>query len=635
MDEAILVELEGRADKYLKMLDDAREKTETVGRDIANRIESSKDRVEDSFNKMGKSTGGLNAQFDNLDKVGRKIQMTMGDFDDLSNALKSGDILRTSSAIAQITGDIGEYITKVGLASAATTVLKIGLVAGLAFAAYEGIRAITGVNEKMKEFQEESEKSKRETEKFVSTYSDATKDIISNADNMSAAMRIPASESFARDATVDVNKLEKELKQAKQEADDLNTVFNRNLNEVVVEKSKLQVEELGKKLDVARQRQEKLNDTVRKFKFPETNRELIQQINNFTNKLHENSQAIGLTGNQAEILKFKLEGATQEMLIAANALDVLNQKIQNIGKANTDAKAIIDETSDSLKFFGMTADKVKLSKLNKELEQLDEKSVEARKAYFKLLNELVTAGNKPNANIDQLKDQVEKAFEMQKKFNEEQRKFQQLMRNVEPVMMMRKEAEELKKLAEHGAELNKQFRNPFEQFESNIKDLKNLFSKNFISPDTFERAIDDAINKLDKATNSANKFKDSLKFDAVKFGSNEALDRIEEANNKMREQWEEIKRKREIRERFDLPELKDKERLESKTLDTVSKLNRIMPLTIPNIMPKPMEVIAEPRVMVSSNDANQKETIGVLKSIDETLNRINGKTVFTVGIATI
>lgn len=223
-------------------------------------------------------------------------------------------------------------------------------------------------------------------------------------------------------------------------------------------------------LGLAKDRTEQINAELMKLKAPAMDPQLIETIAELTRSLEIAAMTIGKTAEEAELLKLKLKGATDEMLANAEGLMRMNDQLKKQAELDANIKSTIAALEDEAAAFGNTADEIKLMKLQQQ-----------------------------GANEEQLK-------------------------TVKRLMDNNAACEKYTKQVERAKQIMEEFATPQEQAAVKLAELKELFDAGVLPIEAYERAVKSVQEALAKAGGEAKSAADS--FDAAASGSAEAISRI-------------------------------------------------------------------------------------------------------------
>lgn len=217
---------------------------------------------------------------------------------------------------------------------------------------------------------------------------------------------------------------------------------------------------------------------------PEQNPEALKALKEYTSRLELQAATLNMTGDQVEVYKLRLMGLKGTQLANASSLQAMNKELEAQKRMEEERIATsirMEEMVDNLN-----------SKLIEEMDTLGMTSDETE------LYKLRVAG-----------------------INEE------TLLWTKSLMANKKAAEEHNKALEEGKRVTEQFATPIEKFSKQVGDLNKLIAEGAIDRATYDRAMKDASNSLDKAGESAKEARAEIeKLDAVLAGSAEAKHRI-------------------------------------------------------------------------------------------------------------
>jgi hypothetical protein len=422
-------------------------------------------------------------------------------------------------AFTALTAALGVYATMTIAVTAASIALKTVLIGGVAYAAYQVGIAISGLSDKLDNYNNALEESQKLNDKWAERFENTTKKILEDANNIGDDLK---RKSFLADQ---VKQAEKELEgykssvdSAKKEVDELNGRWARLVGNKVLDATNKELDNHKSKLEQAKSRVEQLTEAYNKLKAPETDQDLTSEVQKFTRELEIQGKTIGLAGEQAQLYKFILRGAKNEIVDTARAQMDLNRNLMEFNKLIDRSRDTVKTLSDEVRFHGMDTGKVNVIKMREELERLQYVSAQLAKQKGVFQPEFEIA-------IDSVKRAIEET---------------------ERLLTVRKRLQESERLAERGRDITKQFRKPIEVYKDSVTELTTLLERGLITQDTFNRGVDDARKKFDDATKSVNKTRESIEMlNAVKFGGAEAEKRFNEYRDLIKSQLDEFRRQQE------------------------------------------------------------------------------------------
>lgn len=560
-------------------------------------------------------------------------------------------------AVKGVVGVLSVYVTWTKLATIATIAWKTALIGGLAYAAYEGIRALMGVQSTIDNLNQSMEESQRLNDKWADRFSKNTTDILEDIEKLSS----PGEKQSA--ITKQLETAQKELQGYKnlvesstKQFDELNTRWNRWTATSAVEATNKELEDHKRKLEMARTRVEQLNNAYNKLTQLKLDEALKSDIEKFNEQLRIQGDTIGMTSEEIQIYKFTLRGAKDEMLNATRAQIEMNNVFKGFATLLDRSTDFTKNLADSIRFNGMEQGTVNVIKMREELTKLVNERQKLRETVTKSEEETRTL-------VKQLDLNAKKAFQIQEQIDKS-----------EELIKTQKRLLEFDKMMDQGHGITKQVRKPLEVYKDTVTELTKLLDNSAITQETFNRAIDDARKKLDDTTKAANKTKESLTMlNAVEFGSNEALDRIDEFNDKIRQQMESVRQAaeqqkkldamtfrelpqetRELLESFDIGKrfgegikqgigdtFNNIEELRKKVFPTESDLRQEMFQNLYRQLNPVSTGMSTPSNVTAGSSADntvmtdRKEMVKFLSSIDGTLKNISGKPGVTLGTVNI
>lgn len=418
-----------------------------------------------------------------------------------------------------LSASLGTYVTRATAATIASTALKGILIAGVAYAAYQAGKAISGAAEEYKKLDEAIEQSTKHTDKWSERFQKNTSNIVDSINRISDPIqRENKLVTELQNAQNELKGYESGLRSAQKQAEELNSRWKRWTGNKVLELANTQVDTYKGKLELARSRVEQLSGALNNIRNPKSDTALTGDLEKFIEKLKEQEATIGMTSEQIDIYRFSLRNASKDVLDLANKQIVLNQQLKGFNDIVTKAQAITDQLKEDFRTMGMDPIEARITILKDSLEALNKKRLQPdlpAEEFLKLGKEATKA---QDALI-----QLQKA---QDKIGKE-RDYQDAMKR--------------------GIDITKQYRTAQEVYNNTIEELDKLLKNNHINQETFNRAAEDAKDKLDKATNASDKYKKSLdSLNAATFGSAEAISRIQQFNEEIRGQVMDVRSRAEM-----------------------------------------------------------------------------------------
>lgn len=377
------------------------------------------------------------------------------------------------------------YVTRANAAAVATMGFKLAVGGLVTYGLYKLGQALLNINGDVTKFNEEMKRSAELTDAVVRAQSKMADSVAKklNAITSPAARReaIAAELSRMRKEVSDrvriMEGLRKQLAEAGSGPEFLARQFGARTSKELVQE---QIDAQQKMLDVARRNAEALQDELSKFKPPEQDPELIRAIDEFNAKLKLQAETYGMTGDEIELYKLKLQGATDAMLKGVRVQARLNAEMEKRGKLKADfdelKAAIIAETET----MGKSADAAKIYSLaiqgltNEQIKQLD-----------------ALAGAKA-------------------------------------------EKEAWLAMFEEGKQLTQEYLPVVDKFLARVEQLNKMAEAGAISEATYDKALAATRKQFEELTGAAKEAQAAIgKFDAAIVGTREAEDRIMEFRDKI------------------------------------------------------------------------------------------------------
>lgn len=522
-------------------------------------------------------------------------------------------------AVKGVIAVLGTYVTATRAAIAITIAWKAVLIGGVAYAFYEVGKAISGTDESLEKFNNTVKDSQELNDKWAENFSKNTAKITEELDKITNPTRKKlAIESQLHTAQIELRGYENMVSSAAKQVEELNTRWNRWTGNKELELANHNLEDYRRKLELSKSWADKLSNSLKNLGSKRTTEDIQKDIEEFIESLKKQEQEIGRTSNQLKLYQFQLDKASDAALNAAKNQMEFNRVLSGMVSVQDMANASLERMREELHSINNTPIDAEISKMSAALQRLviaSTKVDQTGEQFFKL-----------EAQIKSARQAIEVFRIESKKINE------------------MKEAELFRK---KGLDLITKHKTAVENYNDEIVNLNLLLEKGIIDQYTYAKSWEEAKNKLDSATKSTDKLKESLQMlNAVEFGSAEAEQRIEEFNNKLREQLRQIKEQSKaqrgvlnplnmpspIEMKFDLPRMIE----QFKQLETGKVKERMeqVPAFDRNITNVQSNVTAG-----SSADntvmTDRKEMIKFLSSIDGTLKNISGKPGVTLGTVNI
>lgn len=428
----------------------------------------------------------------------------------------------TIIAFTALTTTIGVYTTIATIATAASIALKTVLIAGVAYAAYQVGAAISEAADKLDDYNKALEESQKLNDKWADRFEKTTKKIMDDAEGIGDDLE---RKSFLAEQ---VRMAEKELqgynsavKSAEKEVEELNGRWARFVGDKILDQANKELDGHKSKLEQAKSRVEQLTNAYNKLKAPEADQELINEVKKFTREMELQGRIIGMTSDQAQLYKFILRGAKNEIIDAARAQVDLNRNLSDFNKLVDRSRDTVKTLADEIRFHGIDTGTVNIIKMREELGRLTFEMARLKSENPKNFDKILIM----ESSIESVKRAIEQT---------------------EKLLVARKKLQETEKLSERGRDITKQFRKPIEVYKDAVTELTTLLDRGFINQETFNSAVDEARKKFDDATKSIHKTRESIQMlNAVKFGGPEAEQRFNQYRDLINGQLEDMKRQQE------------------------------------------------------------------------------------------
>lgn len=573
------------------------------------------------------------------------------------------------------------YVTGAKLATAATLGIKAAIIAGLVYAVYEGIRALSGANTALENLNKNLEESQRLNEKWAERFTKGTGEILKGIEEINdPAKKRSAIETQLKTAQKELQGYKNLVESSTKQYDEMNTRWNRWTATSAVNATNKELEDHKRKLELARTRIEQLNNAYKSIRPIEFDRKVIEQVEKFNEKLRNQVDTLGMASEEAEIYKLKLLGVERNTLAVSVALSEMYVNLKKaqaiVSKANEEFDKITQRT------FELDFQLRGLTDAEKSLSELDRQTITVKHRLRELKE---TAKNTEFLDINQVINQItvleKKLTDIRSKevFTDEDvvqaRKLSAQLEAMMHVKLTREEIEKLEKglkeiarvsedislkgievqelqraneLMEKGRKITQQYIDPFKKWRNEVTDLQILLGNGAISQEVFNSTIKDTNESLTDTIFKLEKAKEAVQsFNHVKFGSAEAEDRIQEFNDKLSEQLrimrkiEEGKRNAGV-EKLGVIQRNIEEAAQGRLRDAIERRNRAeegktFPIPIPNAtkgIESPIPLNAQ-SVSDTTAVSDRKEMIKFLSSIDGTLKNISGKPGLTLGTVNI
>lgn len=455
-----------------------------------------------------------------------------------------------------LSGAVGVYITKAAIATAASLALKFALVAGVALAAYELGKALSGASEDYEKFNEVTTKAKKLNEEWADKFKTNTDRIVESINRISdiGEKKSRLGEELSN-AQNELRGYQSGLRMAQKEVEELDSRWKRWTGNKVLEVAEHNVDDYKTKLELAKSRVEQLSGTLEKLRTPKSDTKLTDDIAKFVETLKTQANTFGMTSEQVDIYKFSLRGASGEVLDLAKRQMALNEQLKGFNDITTKSRDLSKKLSEELSTIGMEPVDASIKLMSDALDELMKKREQ-------LTNKVVTLDIK-SPEFNQLTEELKKVTDQSIKALEELTKLKVIQGKIS-------EEKSFQDARKRGIEITKQVMTAQETYKATVSELNKLLNSNLITQNTFNRATEDAKEKLDKATGASNKYKESLQLlNAVQFSSAEAISRVQQMREDMRGQF------LDVRAKADMSINKDDEETAKKIDETNEILRRI------------------------------------------------------------
>ena len=404
--------------------------------------------------------------------------------------------------------------------------LKVGAFAAIAYGIYGVTKELTGTADATRQFDAELKKSGELAKQWGDNFTQATNDIKANIDSITLPeMKEGFIVKELERANIELEGMVRNIKGQEKLLNEMqNTGWKRLVGASDIELLDKQIEQLGKDASLGRDRVAMLERELAKIKRPDKDLGLIKDINEFVDKLREQRDTFGKTSDQVDIYKFRMRGATEQMLAAAQAGALLNNRLKDFNTLVGESFKFQQDIADQINFVGLDEDTIRLKKLQRELDELKTKEAFFQKELARLVNpEDVKAAK-----------EVEQAIE---KIKQDSLILKTTIDLLPTLINAKKADEEFKKLKEDAKSLTKEMMTPLEKYNEGITRLVRMAKAQLIDKQTFTRGVQDLTKKYDDATDSIRKARQELeKFDAALIYSAEGQYRIDKFKEMLREQ---------------------------------------------------------------------------------------------------
>lgn len=374
-------------------------------------------------------------------------------------------------AVWQFTNALKNSTMAVGAFKVAVAAAAVYLTAELIFALAGGNAALRSFNDSLKESDDLKKKFLQQADKSQIKFFEDVK----ASDNPLQMM-----ESEAERAKKNVEGLSQALANAKKEQESADT-SKRFIPlagagyQATFEAAQKQVEDVTARYEKAKTYLEKINSEIKSLLNPTEDPKLLAQAKELTESLEFQLQTIGMTANEAAIYKLRMQGASDETLMAAEHFAALLDKAKETQQLTKSINDLEESLRGSVETFGMSSDEATLYKLRLQ-----------------------------GATDEQL-----------------------VM--IESLMEQKRGLEETNEVMKRGEQVVKQFMTPTQKYADRVSELNDLLNAGAIDQDTYSRAVEDANKLLGESGESAKAAREEVqKLDAVLANSADAQERVVE-----------------------------------------------------------------------------------------------------------
>lgn len=419
-----------------------------------------------------------------------------------------------------LSASLGTYVTRATAATIASTALKGILITGVAYAAYEAGKALSGASEEYKKLDEAVEQSRKNNDKWAEKFQKNTSDIVESINKLNdPSQRESKLVTELRNAQNELSGYESGLKGAQRQAEEMNSRWKRWTGNKVLELANTQVDTYKGKLELARSRVEQLSGALNNIRNPESDKTLTGDLQKFTENLKLQSDTMGMTSEQIDIYKFSLRNASKEVLDLAKRQINLNDSLKGYNSIVERSRDITQQLKDELATLGMDP-------------------FEARNTL--LLRQLATIRDAAPKNLDANSEEYKKLARVAMEAH-------QAIYQIRLAQNDLASNQRFNDLMKRGTDITQQYRSAVEVYSDTISELNMLLEAGAIEHDTYNRALEAAQKQWDDATKASDKYKKSLdSINAATFGSAEAISRIQQFNEEIRGQVMDVRSRAEM-----------------------------------------------------------------------------------------
>jgi hypothetical protein len=294
------------------------------------------------------------------------------------------------------------------------------------------------------------------------------------------------------------------------------------------DKAKGREVELKQRLEAARAGMARLTEERDKSINPAVERKHSEAAEKLVKRLKEEADMMGVTGHEAEVMRLKLEGASESQVAAARAAVMASESRRLQTELDTFAmdeeakKAYEMERADERRRKTMEA-------MGKELKDLE--------SISKMLSEhrddrLFGSPEKVKAELDELAGEYNQIKNAMLDMEDTAKEIASKETQLKMFRAVNKALDENHKSMEEGNRLTKHFLSPQEKFTEQMKELDTLFAKGAVGPETYLRAVESAVKDLEQAASKLNQ--ELQKLEGIQFGSAAGVARLNEWREAMR-----------------------------------------------------------------------------------------------------
>lgn len=239
-------------------------------------------------------------------------------------------------------------IVSTGVATAATSASMAVWGTSIAAAvvlAYQLSKAIYGLNRDVQNLNSSLAEGEKLQGVMGNRFTTETTRIVENVRTSNDAN--VAAEQLKK-AQIELEGYQAQVRRAQKNVEDLNTTWNNWTGNKVLAVAKGELEKTEERLGIARERVTALNAEVGKFKAPQMDKKLVQDVKELTKGLELQVQTFGMTGEAAAIYKLQLQGASEEMLANARGLAQMNEWLAKNKKETEEAAEKAKQLAEKL-----------------------------------------------------------------------------------------------------------------------------------------------------------------------------------------------------------------------------------------------------------------------------------------------